>query len=132
MIVESIDLIQKHDDGIGITEWEIGIFEYLSEEIGEVLRTRELIESLTIEICLILIREFCIEEPRPCILLIVSDEKTRIIPELTTHTILIIHELVDESIRDLIDLTLWIWDLPDEDISTGVDTIFCSGGEHFD
>ncbi len=43
---------------------------------------------------------------------------------------MVIHELVDESIGDLIDLSFWIRDFSDEDISTGVDSVFGNGSEH--
>ncbi len=130
VIIKSIDLRKEHDDRIRITEWEIGILEYLFEEFRKMICTRKAIESLDIEIGFVLIRELGIKKSRPRILLIVTFEKTRFIPEFSTHTILIIHELIDESIRNLINLTFWIWDLSDKDITTGVDTVFGSGVEH--
>ena len=130
MIVESVDLCEEHDDRIRITEWEIRILEYLTKKLRKMLGTRESIESLDVEIGSVLVRELGIKESRPGIWRIISTKKARLISELAAHTILIIHELVDESIGDLIDLTFWIGDLSDEDISTGVDTILGSGVEH--
>ncbi len=57
VIVEPIDLREEHHDRIGITKWEIRIFENLLEQIREMICLRELVESLDIEIGTILIRE---------------------------------------------------------------------------
>ncbi len=43
---------------------------------------------------------------------------------------MVIHELVDECIGDLINLSFWIRDFSDEDISTGIDTVLGNGSEH--
>ena len=131
VIIKSVDLSEEHDDRIRITEWEICILEYLFEEIRQMISTRETIKSLDIEIGSVLIHKLGIKKSRPSILFIVTYEKTRFIPELSTHTILIIHELIDESIRNLINLTFWIWYFTDKDITTGVYTVFGSGIEHF-
>ena len=61
MIVESSDLCEKHDDRIRITEWEIGILEYLTKKLRKMLCLRESIESLDVEIRLVLIRELGIK-----------------------------------------------------------------------
>ena len=129
-IVESVDLSEEHHDRIRITEWEIGILEYLFEKIGKVVSTRKSIKSLDIEIGTILIRELGIEQLGPSIFLIVISEKLRIVIKLSTHTILVIHELVDESVGNLVDLSFWVWYLSNKDISTGIDSVFGSGVEH--
>ena len=130
VIVEPVDLSEEHYDCISITEWEIGILENLLEKIRKMICLRELVESLDIEVGTILVRELGIEELRPGIPLIVTREKARDSSELLTRTILVIHELVDECIGDLINLSFWIRDFSDEDISTGVDTVFGNGSEH--
>ena len=61
MIVESVDLCEEHDDRIRITEWEIRILEYLTKKLRKMLSTRESIESLDVEIRLVLIRELGIK-----------------------------------------------------------------------
>jgi len=130
MIIESINLREEHDYSIRITKWEISILEYLFEKIGKVVSTRKSIKSLDIEIGTILIRELGIEQLGPSIFLIVISEKLRIVIKLSTHTILVIHELVDESVGNLVDLSFWVWYLSNKDISTGIDSVFGSGVEH--
>ena len=61
MIVESVDLCEEHDDRIRITEWEIRILEYLTKKLRKMLCLRESIESLDVEIRLVLIRELGIK-----------------------------------------------------------------------
>ena len=130
VVVEPIDLREEHHYSIRITKREIRIFKNLLEKIRKMICLREFVESLDIEISSVLVRELGIKKLRPCISLVVIYEKARYSSELSTRTILVIHELVDECIGDLVDLSFWIRYFSDEDIPTGIDTILGNGSEH--
>ena len=57
----------------------------------------------------------------------VTGEELAIAAQLLGFGVHVVHELVDQGDRDLLDLALWVWNLPHENVASSVDAAFGGG-----
>ena len=66
----------------------------------------------------------------PAIMCEISGEEFSLTAEFLALSVHVVHELVNQSERYLLDLAFWVGHFAHKDISGSVDSTFCVGVEH--
>ena len=68
-----------------------------------------------------------LHQPGPAVAGELASEERPLAAEFLAHRVHVVHELVDERDRDLLDLAFGVGHFADEDVAGGVDTLFGFG-----
>ena len=98
---------------------------------GDVLVLVHLLDAFGIKKQAFVAAEAFVQKVGPGVPFELAAEERRLAAQLLGLAVHVVHELVDQGDRDLLDLRFWVGYLAHQDIAGRVDTGFGFGVEHF-
>src|SRR5438105_8896726 len=130
VIAELIDHLQKGLQCLRVTIRKVGVLEDVAEEKWETRILGHLRDAFRVKAQSFVATKPRTHQLRPAVASKVTIEELALSAEFFCLGVHVVHELVDERDRDLLDLRLRIRDFAYENIASGIDAAFGVGVEH--
>ena len=130
VVFELVDDFEEGAQGLRVAVGEVGVVEDVAEERGDARVFRHPGNGLGVEVQGLVAAQAGAHQSGPAVAGEVAGEEFPRPAELFALGVDVVHELVDESDGDLLDLALGVGHLSDEDVAGGVDAAFGGGVEH--
>jgi len=130
VVAELVDDLEEGLERLGIAVRQVGVLEDVAEERRDAGVFGHLGNTLAVEAEHFVATERGRHEPGPAVTGIGLVKNLRLPPSSSDSASIVVHELVDESDGDLLDLGFGVGDFADEDVAGGVDATFGIGVEH--
>ncbi|HUY33545.1 MAG TPA: hypothetical protein VMV69_12420 [Pirellulales bacterium] len=130
VVSEAVDLLEEQIERFRVAVGQEDAFEDVAEELGDVLVLVHLLDAFGIEQQALVATQALVEQLRPAVFFEAAGEERRLAAELLRLAVHVVHELVDQGDRDLLDLRFRVGHFADEDVARGVDAGFGFSIQH--
>ena len=132
IVLELVDDLQEGPQCLRVAVGQEGVLEDVAEERRDAGVLRHLGDGLGVEVQRLMSAQAGAHELGPTVAGVCAGEELAVAAQLFGVGVHVIHELVDECNRNLLDLTLGVGHLAYEDVTGGVDAPFGISVEHAD